>query len=162
MALILSRASNTFRKSTVTLRTVSNSQKVLQNSPMCLIRSEILKPSKFSHLTSSMNFQNSPSFILRTISNSQIKLKQKYKDPAKGQRENTNHGFDDDYWIQQEINDNLLKMNEQKEKKWQFLLNLVKYICFSMLVLSGIIYWINQFMLYKWSKGTRPGDEYVD
>ena len=162
MALILPRASDTFRKSTFTFRTISNSQKVLQNSPLCSIRSEILKPSKISHLTSSTNFQNSPSFILRSLSNSQIKHKQKYKDPEKNQKQNVKHGFNSEYWSQQDFNDSFLKMDEVKEKKWQFILKLTKYICFSMLIIGGLIYWINQFMLYKWPNGTRPGDKYVD
>ena len=116
MALILPRAVSIFQ-------TISNSQIVLQNAPLCMWSSKILKSPKCSHLTI---FHNSPSFILRTISNSQINLKEPKRIPKL---------------------EEILKITEEKEKSDKFVLKQIKTICFSVIVVGGIIYWGNHALM---------------
>ena len=116
MALILPRAVSIFQ-------TISNSQIVLQNAPLCMWSSKILKSPECSHLTI---FHNSPSFILRTISNSQINLKEPKRIPKL---------------------EEILKITEEKEKSDKFVLKQIKTICFSVIVVGGIIYWGNHALM---------------
>ena len=127
MALVLPRAVSIFRKSTAIFRTISNSQIVRQNAPLCIWSSKILKSPKCSHLTSSSTiFHNSPSFILRIFSNSQINLKDPKKIPKL---------------------EEILKITEEKEKSDNSVLKQIKTICFSVIVVGGIIYWGNHALM---------------